>query len=290
MKDLKFWEVEALVKFMYKGEVNIPHDKLPQLLKAAEALDVKGLANFAPVQIQTLPTVIPHLARQTISQTINQTNTQINRQTSNQTINQTSSQINRQTSNQINRPTSSQINRQTTSQTNRQTFASAPPKPTEAKNPKKNPTNLSSSSQSSAKRGIKRPIESKKATLVSKYRRERPATPPPLRTISPEIKMETLDIPLGDTDIFPVTDVHTLDEANDSGGEHLHGSPDMDDVQEHMDLVLTDLLQRETHFLEGMNTEVIRSTNIADIGDSNEIIISPSDDQDYGKSDTEDGT
>ncbi|XP_020291374.1 protein jim lovell-like [Pseudomyrmex gracilis] len=44
MKDMKFWEVEALVKFMYRGEVNVAHDKLPQLLNAAEALQVKGLA------------------------------------------------------------------------------------------------------------------------------------------------------------------------------------------------------------------------------------------------------
>ena len=48
MKDLKFWEVEALVKFMYRGEVNIAHDKLPQLLNAAEALQVKGLAGPSP--------------------------------------------------------------------------------------------------------------------------------------------------------------------------------------------------------------------------------------------------
>jgi len=48
MKDLKFWEVEALVKFMYRGEVNVAHDKLPQLLNAAEALQVKGLAGPSP--------------------------------------------------------------------------------------------------------------------------------------------------------------------------------------------------------------------------------------------------
>ncbi|KYN06636.1 Protein bric-a-brac 2 [Cyphomyrmex costatus] len=48
MKDLKFWEVDALVKFMYRGEVNIAHDKLPQLLNAAEALQVKGLAGPSP--------------------------------------------------------------------------------------------------------------------------------------------------------------------------------------------------------------------------------------------------
>ncbi|KZC10276.1 Protein bric-a-brac 2 [Dufourea novaeangliae] len=48
MKDLKFWEVEALVKFMYRGEVNVAHDKLPQLLIAAETLQVKGLAGPSP--------------------------------------------------------------------------------------------------------------------------------------------------------------------------------------------------------------------------------------------------
>lgn len=48
MKDLKFWEVEALVKFMYRGEVNVAHDKLQQLFNAAEALQVKGLAGSKP--------------------------------------------------------------------------------------------------------------------------------------------------------------------------------------------------------------------------------------------------
>ncbi|XP_075217841.1 uncharacterized protein LOC142322648 [Lycorma delicatula] len=44
MKDLCFWEIQALVDFMYRGEVNVSQDKLPQLLKAAEALQIKGLA------------------------------------------------------------------------------------------------------------------------------------------------------------------------------------------------------------------------------------------------------
>jgi len=42
MKDLKFWEVQALVDFMYRGEVNVGQDKLPSLLAAAEALQIKG--------------------------------------------------------------------------------------------------------------------------------------------------------------------------------------------------------------------------------------------------------
>ncbi|XP_063974855.1 uncharacterized protein LOC135161317 [Diachasmimorpha longicaudata] len=53
MKDLKFWEIEALVRFMYKGEVNISHDKLPELLKAADSLQIKGLINFNKTEIQT---------------------------------------------------------------------------------------------------------------------------------------------------------------------------------------------------------------------------------------------
>ncbi|XP_076278769.1 uncharacterized protein LOC143208314 isoform X2 [Lasioglossum baleicum] len=58
MKDLKFWEVEALVKFMYHGEVNVAHDKLPQLLKAAEALQVKGLVGPNPSSQNPEPPIL----------------------------------------------------------------------------------------------------------------------------------------------------------------------------------------------------------------------------------------
>lgn len=46
MKDLRFWEVQALVDFMYRGEVNVTQDKLPSLLAAAEALQIKGTVYF----------------------------------------------------------------------------------------------------------------------------------------------------------------------------------------------------------------------------------------------------
>ncbi|XP_014212144.1 uncharacterized protein LOC106642027 isoform X2 [Copidosoma floridanum] len=59
MRDLKFWEVEALVKFMYRGEVNVTHDKLPQLLNAAETLQVKGLAGPSNTQNPKPPLLIP---------------------------------------------------------------------------------------------------------------------------------------------------------------------------------------------------------------------------------------
>ncbi|KAJ9594963.1 hypothetical protein L9F63_013747 [Diploptera punctata] len=43
MKDMKHWEIQALVDFMYKGEVNVSQDELNSLLVAAEALQIRGL-------------------------------------------------------------------------------------------------------------------------------------------------------------------------------------------------------------------------------------------------------
>ncbi|XP_031773352.1 uncharacterized protein LOC100871388 isoform X3 [Apis florea] len=70
MKDLKFWEVEALVKFMYRGEVNVAHDKLPQLLNAAEALQVKGLAGPNPSSQNSKPPLLIPQSKPIISQPV----------------------------------------------------------------------------------------------------------------------------------------------------------------------------------------------------------------------------
>nr|XP_050847188.1 protein tramtrack, beta isoform-like isoform X2 [Vespula vulgaris] len=70
MKDLKFWEVEALVKFMYRGEVNVAHDKLPQLLNAAEALQVKGLAGPSPSSQNSKPPMLIPQTKPLISQPV----------------------------------------------------------------------------------------------------------------------------------------------------------------------------------------------------------------------------
>ncbi|MCL4136570.1 UNVERIFIED_CONTAM: hypothetical protein GTU68_009820, partial [Idotea baltica] len=44
INDLNPLEFEALMQYMYKGEVNVPQSRLPALIKAAEALNIKGLA------------------------------------------------------------------------------------------------------------------------------------------------------------------------------------------------------------------------------------------------------
>jgi len=45
MKDMKYWEMQALVSFMYNGEVSVSHNDLKYLVKAAESLKIKGLAS-----------------------------------------------------------------------------------------------------------------------------------------------------------------------------------------------------------------------------------------------------
>ncbi|XP_053642463.1 protein bric-a-brac 1 [Cherax quadricarinatus] len=44
MKDVSARDLEALLDFMYRGEVNVPHHNLASLIKTAEGLQVKGLA------------------------------------------------------------------------------------------------------------------------------------------------------------------------------------------------------------------------------------------------------
>ncbi|ODN03899.1 Protein bric-a-brac 1, partial [Orchesella cincta] len=46
LKDMKFADVQAIIEFMYQGEINVAHDQLASLLKAAESLQVKGLADI----------------------------------------------------------------------------------------------------------------------------------------------------------------------------------------------------------------------------------------------------
>lgn len=45
LKDFNGWEIQAIVDFMYKGEISIMQDQIQSLIKAAESLHVRGLAN-----------------------------------------------------------------------------------------------------------------------------------------------------------------------------------------------------------------------------------------------------
>lgn len=45
LKDFNGWEVDALISFMYKGQVSVGQEQLQSLIKAAESLQVRGLAN-----------------------------------------------------------------------------------------------------------------------------------------------------------------------------------------------------------------------------------------------------
>ncbi|XP_063836478.1 uncharacterized protein LOC135085635 [Ostrinia nubilalis] len=47
MRDMRFSEMQALVDFMYKGEVNVTQEELPSLLKSAEALQIRATPNHA---------------------------------------------------------------------------------------------------------------------------------------------------------------------------------------------------------------------------------------------------
>uniref|UniRef100_A0A6P7F7L3 Protein tramtrack, alpha isoform-like isoform X1 n=1 Tax=Diabrotica virgifera virgifera TaxID=50390 RepID=A0A6P7F7L3_DIAVI len=47
MKDVKYIDIKCLVEFMYKGEINVEHCHLATLLKTAEELKIKGLAEVS---------------------------------------------------------------------------------------------------------------------------------------------------------------------------------------------------------------------------------------------------
>lgn len=43
LKDTGYKELEALLQFMYRGEVNVRQEELAMFLKTAEMLQIKGL-------------------------------------------------------------------------------------------------------------------------------------------------------------------------------------------------------------------------------------------------------
>ena len=67
LKDVRYDEMKALLEFMYRGEVSVDQENLSSLLKVAEGLKIKGLADVsesqsAPRLPLASPPALPHLA------------------------------------------------------------------------------------------------------------------------------------------------------------------------------------------------------------------------------------
>ena len=62
LKDIKCGDLEALLDYMYLGEVNVRQSDLPTLIKAAECLKVKGLAvpDDDPVPVKSSKRQLPN--------------------------------------------------------------------------------------------------------------------------------------------------------------------------------------------------------------------------------------
>ncbi|XP_043272607.1 longitudinals lacking protein, isoforms H/M/V-like isoform X1 [Venturia canescens] len=195
MKDLKFWEVEALVKFMYRGEVNVAHDKLPQLLNAAEALQIKGLAGPSPsLQNPKLPKLVPQ------SKPLNhQSGTGSPRVVGSETK-------------EASRKGAAAAAAASSSSAAQPAATTAPAAATSA-----TPT-VALTVPSSPKRLQKRQAsEPPQPRIFTKIRLQRPVTP-----TSPNltVKLEPLDIPLSPTEIFPEHHHHRHHQHHQH--HHLH--------------------------------------------------------------------
>ena len=59
LRDVRFHEIKALLEFMYRGEVSVDQDNLSSLLKVAEGLKIKGLAEVSDGQSQQQPQSSP---------------------------------------------------------------------------------------------------------------------------------------------------------------------------------------------------------------------------------------
>ncbi|XP_012147345.1 BTB-protein-VII isoform X1 [Megachile rotundata] len=59
LKDVKFSDLKIMVDFMYYGEVNISQDQLPSIIKTAESLKIKGLAEMHTASLTKWPSSEP---------------------------------------------------------------------------------------------------------------------------------------------------------------------------------------------------------------------------------------
>ncbi|XP_050728213.1 longitudinals lacking protein, isoforms H/M/V-like isoform X2 [Eriocheir sinensis] len=55
LKDVSGDECEALLTYMYRGEVSVSHDQIHRILRVANSLQVRGLADMEPSSSAILP-------------------------------------------------------------------------------------------------------------------------------------------------------------------------------------------------------------------------------------------
>lgn len=61
MRDIKWPELKAAVEFMYKGEINVSQEQIGPLLKVAESLKIRGLADVNGEQDLVAPEIRPEI-------------------------------------------------------------------------------------------------------------------------------------------------------------------------------------------------------------------------------------
>lgn len=59
LKDFRGWVVQAIVDFMYRGEISVPQERLQILIQAGESLQVRGLVDHPMSEITPTPAASP---------------------------------------------------------------------------------------------------------------------------------------------------------------------------------------------------------------------------------------
>lgn len=59
LKDFRGWVVQAIVDFMYRGEISVPQERLQILIQAGESLQVRGLVDHRTCSTTPLPPLSP---------------------------------------------------------------------------------------------------------------------------------------------------------------------------------------------------------------------------------------
>lgn len=59
LKDYPGWVVQAIVDFMYRGEISVPQERLQTLIQAGESLQIRGLVDHSITENVSLPSHSP---------------------------------------------------------------------------------------------------------------------------------------------------------------------------------------------------------------------------------------